>query len=100
LPCCPARIPLSASSHTLPYSDGEVGTDIVALVAPDAVVRSGGPALHIIVEFKHLFGADSDAKAAALAPFFVYFNLETLCQNQTPSSLNLKVYYGCLAVFR
>jgi hypothetical protein len=81
-------------SFTLLHRNREIRTDVIALMAADAVVRTRWFALDMIVEFQHLLRAYPHAQAATLAPGFVDSDAETLCQKNhlpPPSCLHADV---------
>jgi hypothetical protein len=50
----------------------------------DAVFNPHRLRFYLLVQLKHLFGANADAKATPLAPRLVYKDFELFCQKNTP----------------
>jgi len=77
LPCQKATLGIL---FTLLHSHRQVRADIVTLPTADAILHTNGLALHPIVQFKHLFGAERDTESATLAPGLMDCNLKLFCQ--------------------
>jgi hypothetical protein len=60
----------------LPYCDRHIRASIFTLTAPDAFVNVNRVCFHALVQNEHLFGANSNAQFASLAPACVYNNLK------------------------
>jgi hypothetical protein len=67
-------------SFTLLHRNREIRTDIIALMATDAIVRTRWFAFDMVVEFQHLLRTYPHAQTAAFAPGLVDSDAETLCQ--------------------